>query len=70
MDDLIERLHDMADMRHMDRGYDAVDDIMREAAEALSAKDAEIARQAVVIAEVLGIPLTRDAALNESREGE
>ena len=32
MTDIVERLRDTADMRHMDRGNDAVDDIMREAA--------------------------------------
>ncbi len=37
MFDLIERLRDMADLRHRDRGNDAVDDALREAATEISA---------------------------------
>lgn len=41
MSDLVERLRDMADQRHMDRGNDAVDDALREAADRIEAIEKE-----------------------------
>ncbi len=36
MSEIAERLRDLADQRHMDRGHDAVDDALREAADEIS----------------------------------
>lgn len=42
MSDLVERLRDLASQRHRDRGVDAVDDAMREAADRLDQLEREL----------------------------
>jgi hypothetical protein len=42
MVDIVERLNDLADQRHMDRSNDAVDDILREAADKIEGLEADL----------------------------
>lgn len=67
--DIVERLRELADMRHMDRGHDQVDDAMREAASTIEAiaeeaerKDAENASLRQQLAEA------RETARREALE--
>lgn len=48
--DIVERLRGLADMRHMDRGHDQVDDAMREAASTIEAIAEEAERKGAEIA--------------------